>query len=286
MPAFGRYDKKRKTEITDIPEWQKVLAKVVDADIAAAKKPVRWNFLKDNEGMLNLSLVLSPALRTSLALTNKKDPVKILRENKISERDYISGFDEIAKGIETGRHDLTTSLGELLFMGTDAARDTDFLSDFQKMMDKQKPDEPETWRGELAALLVNYGAPIPFITKITNRAKGLQKIKNIIEKMGTSKASKIAQRVVEGAAVVGATDFIASKEERRIDPLVFTPESTEGLTGRKKAAVVFRNKVKFGAEGATVGGLFPLVGKGAQLLYKGVGRPVAGDGIKFMALRE
>ena len=111
MPAFGRYDKKRKTEITDIPEWQKVMTKVLDADIAAAKKSVRWNFLKDNEGMLNLSLVLSPALRTSLALTNKKDPVKILRENKISERDYISGFDEIAKGIETGRHDLTTSLG-------------------------------------------------------------------------------------------------------------------------------------------------------------------------------
>ncbi len=281
MPAFGRYDKKRKTEITDIPEWKKVMTEVLEADIAAAKKPVRWNFLKDNEGMLNLSLVLSPALRTSLALTNKKDPVKILRENKISERDYISGFDEIAKGIETGRHDLTTSLGELLFMGTDAARDTDFLSDFQKMMDKQKPDEPETWRGELAALLVNYGAPIPFITKITNRAKGLQKVKNIIEKMGTSKASKIAQRVVEGAAVVGATDFIASKEGRRVDPLVFTPESTKGLTGKKKAAAVFRNKVRFGAEGATVGGLFPLVGKGAQLLYKGVGRPVAGTALSY-----
>ena len=49
MPAFGRYDKKRKTEITELPEWQKVMAKVLDADIAAAKKPVRWNFLSDNE---------------------------------------------------------------------------------------------------------------------------------------------------------------------------------------------------------------------------------------------
>ena len=73
---------------------------------------------------------------------------------KIKERDYIEGFDEIAKGIETGKHDLLTSLGELLFMGTDAAFNTDFISDFQKMMDEQKPDEPETWRGELGALLV------------------------------------------------------------------------------------------------------------------------------------
>ena len=68
--------------------------------------------------MMTLALTLSPSLRTSLAIANKKDPVKMMRENKISERDYISGFDEIAKGIDTGRHELGTSLGELLFMGT------------------------------------------------------------------------------------------------------------------------------------------------------------------------
>ena len=288
MPAFGRYDKKRKTEITELPEWQKVMIKVINADIAAAKKPVRWNFLSDNEGMFQLSRALDPMMKLNEGLHQvlfKKpswsETVSKAFRQKAKERDYVEGFDEIAKGIETGQHDLLTSLGELLFMGTDAALNTDFISDFQKMMDKQKPDEPETWRGDLAALLVTYGAPLPFVTKITNRAKKLQVVKDAVTKMGTSKASKIAQRVVEGAAVVGATDFIASKEGRRVDPLLFTPESTEGLTGKKKAGAVFRNKVKFGAEGATVGGLFPLVGKGAQLLYKGVGRPIGGTALSY-----
>ena len=288
MPAFGRYDKKRKTEITEIPEWQKVMIKVLDADIAAAKKPVRWNFLSDNEGMFQVGRVLDPMMKLNeglyKAITKKpfwtETAAKDFRK-KAKERDYVEGFDEIAKGIETGKHDLLTSLGELLFTGTDAVANTDFISDFQKMMDKQKPDEPETWRGDLAALLVTYGAPLPFITKITNRAKKLQVVKDAVTKMGTSKASKIAQRVFEGATIVGATDFIASKEGRRVDPLLFTPESTKGLTGRKKAAAVFRNKVRFGAEGATVGGLFPLVGKGAQLLYKGVGRPIGGTALRY-----
>ena len=235
MPAFGRYDKKRKTEITELPEWQKVMTKVLDADIAAAKKPVRWNFFSDNEGMFQLSRSIDPIMklneglyRTITKAMGEEKPswteaiAKDFRK-KTKERDYIEGFDEIAKGIETGKHDLLTSLGELLFMGTDAVANTDFISDFQKMMNEQKPDEPETWRGDLTALLVNYGAPLPFVTKIMNRAKGLQKVKDIVAKMGTSKASKIAQRVVEGAAVVGATDFIASKEGRRVDPLLFTP---------------------------------------------------------------
>ena len=63
MPAFGRYDKKRKTEITEIPEWQKVITKVVGADIAAAKKPVRWNFITDNEGMFQVARALDPMMK-------------------------------------------------------------------------------------------------------------------------------------------------------------------------------------------------------------------------------
>ena len=62
------------------------------------------------------------------------------------------------------------------------------------------------------------------------------------------------------------------------------PEDTSQLKGRKKAAAEFRNRVKFGFEGATIGGLFPLVGKGAQLGYKyglrPVGEPVIGLGTK------
>ena len=40
------------------------------------------------------------------------------------------------------------------------------------------------------------------------------------------------------------------------------------MTGRKKAAAEFRNRIKYGAEGSLVGGGFPLVGKFTQLGYK------------------
>jgi len=123
---FRVYPKKKKEEpISTLDDYQKAFIKGLESYDVRQKKPVRWNFLKDNEGMFNLSLVLNPALRINIAAALKKsgkekiDPVKIIRDGKISERDYIDGFDEIAKGIETGQHELGTSIGELLFMGTD-----------------------------------------------------------------------------------------------------------------------------------------------------------------------
>ena len=59
-----------------------------------------------------------------------------MREGKISERDYIDGFDEIAKGIESGGHALTTSVGDLLFMGTDFLSNSEFRDKFNEVMEK------------------------------------------------------------------------------------------------------------------------------------------------------
>ena len=277
MPAFGRYEKKgveKKPPVDDIPQWQKVFEQVMAEDLAATKKPVRWNFLKDNEGMFTLGLTLDPALRTAIALSAKKDPVKFLRENKISEKDYIDGFDDIAKGIESGSHALTTSIGDLLFMGTDFLSNSEFRDKFNEVMEKERPDDPEAWQGDLVSVMIQFGVPLPMITKIGARSKSIQKIKTLLEKMGTSKASKIAQRVIRDGAIVGATDFIASGPGRTVPPLFQKMEDTSKLSGRKKAAADFRNRIRFGAEGMILGGLFPIVGKGIQQTYKWFGRPV------------
>lgn len=53
--------------------------------------------------------------------------------------------------------------------------------------------------------------------------------------------SDVASRVVEGATVVGATDFIASEPDR--PSIFFEPESTEGLTGRKKQQLFLEIKL-------------------------------------------
>ena len=44
-------------------------------------------------------------------------------------------------------------------MGTDFLTNKNFSTKFQKMMNEQKPEEPETWRGDLSSLVVQYGIP-------------------------------------------------------------------------------------------------------------------------------
>ena len=292
--AFNVYEKPKKKEpISTVDEYQEAFISALEAYDVRQKKPVRWNFLTDNEGMFQVSRAISPMMKMNeklyqiitKAMGDEKpfwteEAAEAFRI-KTKERDYIEGFDEIAKGIETGKHGLSLSLGELLFMGTDALTNKNFTTDFQKMMDKQKPEEPETWRGDLAQLMVQYGLLATFISKIKVRAKGLQKVKDAIAKMFGSKASKIAQRVTHGSAVVGATDFIASPDKRRLPTLFVQPEDTSGLSGRKKAAAVLKNKIRYGVEGATVGALFPLVGKGLQQSYKYAGRPVGEPVLKI-----
>jgi len=217
-------------------------------------------------------LFLNPSLRTSASITAGEDIVKKLESE--DDKDYISGLDEVRKGVETGVFDLAKGTGSLLFAGTDLALDTDFQSVFEEFMEDKEPDRPETWRGELVGLLTQYGVPGGLIQKVVNRIPKVAKVKNAISKMkGIKKpVSTVASRVVEGATIVGATDFIASEPDR--PSIFFEPESTEGLTGRKKAAAVFRNKIKYGAEGATVGGGFPIVGKAIALGYRYGIKPV------------
>ena len=284
---FRVYPKREEKEpISTMDEYHKEFLKALEGYDVRQKKPVRWNFLKDNEGLFQLSQTLDPYAKVNEGLnilwnkaTGREDELAATQlrksfQKKINERDYIEGFDEIAKGIETGKHGLITSIGELLFMGTDFLTNKNFSTKFQKMMEEQKPEEPETWRGELAELMIQYGAPGTAIAKIKLRSKFLQPVMNAIKKKFGHKASKIASRVAVGTGVLGATDFIASPDKRRMPTLLVKPEDTSNLSGRKKAAAMFKNKLRYGAEGALIGGLFPLVGKTAQQADKYAGSPV------------
>ena len=292
--AYRIYPKEKKEEpISTIDDYQKEFLKSLEAYDTRQKKPVRWNFYTDNEGMFQLSQALDPYAKVNEGLvtlwnkaTGREDELTATKlrkgfQKKINERDYIEGFDEIAKGIETGKHELNTSIGELLFMGTDMLTNKNFATKFQKMMDEQKPEEPETWRGDLASLMVQYGAPGAAIAKIANRAKFLQPVMNAIKKKFGNKASKIAQRMTTGATVVGATDALVSPDKRRVGTLLVKPEDTSKLEGRKKAAAMFRNRIRYGVEGTLVGGLFPLAGKSIQQTYKYAGRPLGEPFLKM-----
>ena len=277
---FEVYDKRKlKEPISSIEEYKQGILKAIEGYDKKQKKPVRFNFFKDNEGLFRLSQTIDPfysAREAAKKLTGKESTYDSV-DKKINERDYIDGFADISKGIELGKHALGTSLGEILFMGTDFLADTDFNSKFQKLAKDIEPDKPETWRGDLAKLMTQFGVPGAIFTNILTRATKAAPIVRAAAKMGTSKASKIAQRVAGGATVVGVTDFVASPDQREEGTLFgfAKPTDTSNLSGRKKAVAMLKNRIKYGAEGALVGGLFPIAGKALQQTYKYGVKPVA-----------
>jgi len=278
-------EKTKPGEIRTLNEFQSSFLKALE-NIGEPKKPVKYlkpikesfkGIESKDSSILRFGLFLDPVLRFNVQSSlNKKmkeegkpnvDIMQML-ESK-DEKDYISGWDEIRKGIEGGSYDLGVGLGTILFGGTDLAANTDFLTKFNDFMKDKEPTRPETWRGDLVSLLTQFGVPGGLIQKVINRTKTAGKIKKAIEGIKGSKKRKvatIAQRAIEGMTVVGATDFLASEPGRK--SLFFEPEDTSGLTGKEKAAAEFRNKIKYGQEGAIVGFGFPLLGKGIQLGYK------------------
>jgi len=297
VKPYERY----KTDVAPQKEKEKELEKYTDFQKAvlaslekysAPKRPVRYIWGIDDDaqtaGVATLRNILEPTRYFAQTLlpakdskTGKEKPPfyninKFIRESKgMKERDYIDGLDEIAKGFESGAFKLTGALTSLITAPTDFALGTDFTNDLEERLNdgRIKPDEPETWRGELTSLGVQYAIPGTLITKLVMRANALAPIYKLLGINKATKTSKIARRALEWASVGAATDFIASEPGRgAITPIGFTqPSSTEGLTGRKKAAAVFKNKIKYGAEGLIVGGGFPLMGKGLQLGYKYLG---------------
>ena len=269
-------------EIRDLNQFQNSFLKALE-NIGEPTPPTKFlrpfkEAFKDpaeskDTSLLRFGIFLDPALRATLSVgLSKKEGKRVdvldYLESK-DEKDYISLFDEVRKGVDAGSFDLGQSVGTLLFAGTDLALNTDFLSKFEDFMKDKEPSQPETWRGDLTALLTQFGVPGSIIAKIVGRTKTVGRLKKTVDKVkgaNKQKISKIAARAIEGATIVGATDFIASQPGR--ESLFFEPEDTKGLTGRKKAAAEFRNKIKYGAEGTLIGGGFPIVGKGFQLGYK------------------
>jgi len=284
--AYERYKKDTsKDNLKDYTDFQKAMLQALDS-MSEPKKPVKW--WKADAGALTLATTLSPTLQLQSWFQEFKDKEgKVIKPKYVNlqkwireysgqkEKDYISGLDELAKGVEQGVWQLSGGINQLVTIPTDFILGTDFTNALEKRMndEKIKPDEPETWRGELTSLGVQFGIPYTTILKLVNRTNALAPVYKALKINKATKVSKIYRRAVEGAALLGATDFIASSPGRPVlNPLPdFQPEPTEGLTGRKKAVAEFKNKVKYGFEGSLIGAGFTLVGKGMQLGYKWLG---------------
>ena len=264
-------------EVKNLDQFQQSFLEALE-NISEPKKPVRYLkpfniFQSEDKSLARFITQGSPNLQIFLnkVLSEKEgQPVDVMKRlEDPEEKDYISILDEVRKGLNTGAFDLEYGLKDTLFTGLDYTFGSNFLEGFDEMMKDKKPEEPETWRGDLVALMTQFAIPGGIIQKVLNRTKTAGKIKKVIEGIKGSnkkKISKIAYRMVEGATIVGSTDFLASEPGR--ESFYFEPEDTKGKTGKERAAARFRNKIKYGQEGTLVGGGFPLVGKGMQLMYK------------------
>ena len=175
------------------------------------KKPVKW-FAKPNpKNVLSLMQTLQPGKRMIDTLLTGKDPMeaisklpgdeeynatfKINDRTITEEKDYISGLDEIAKGIQSGITDLENSVGSLLFAGTDLLANTDLLSKFEKTMNREETliNRPETWRGEITSILTQFGVPGSAVTKLVGRIPAISRIWKAADSVKGGKARKVLQ---------------------------------------------------------------------------------------------
>jgi hypothetical protein len=274
-------------DIRDVEDSKKFILKAIEEG-TEPKKPVKTFAAPDPTSILSLYFRMGGGTnqRIAASLLGQEDPVSQIRkaQKQLPEKDYISGLDEIVKGLDKGLYNLQHSTASLLLAGTDLAANTDLLSKLDEIAEIEDPGDPSTIRGSVTEVLSQYGIPGTLITKIVGRLKPIIKMKraaNAVTGGRLKKVSQIASRSVEGATIVGVTDFLASEPDR--PSFFFEPEKTEGLTGRERAGAEFRNKIKYGFEGTIVGAGFPLIGKATQLGYKYTLGPVLKTGAKLGA---
>ena len=193
------------------------------------------------------------------------------------KRKYIEGYTDIAKSIMRGGPNFVRSASEFVLTPIDYTFNTDFQTKFNKMMDTKKVlGEAETLPGALSELLAEYAIPVSAATKVVNGAKSWKQIKNLQQFMGTSKASKIAQRMGRDATILGiAETAVRSGSQPNEDyGFIVQPESTKGLKGKELALATIKNKFRYAKEGTLIGGGFPLGAKILQQTYKYGAKPV------------
>jgi hypothetical protein len=262
-------ERKKKKVIENESEFENAFNYAMQKAYDRSKLPTKYT----KEGLLQAALTFNPVTMPSmLALYEQKQ-----KPEELKKRKYIEGYTDIAKSIMRGGPNFVQSASEFVLTPIDYVFDTDFQTKFNKIMDtKEVLGEAETLPGALSELLTEYAVPLSAATKIVNGAKSWKKIKNLQQYMGTSKASKIAQRMTRDATILGiAETMVRSGSDPNLDyGFIVQPESTKGLKGRELALATIKNKFRYAKEGTLIGGGFPLGAKILQQTYKYGAKPV------------
>jgi hypothetical protein len=197
---------------------------------------------------------------------------------KAIERDYTDFFEDIEKGVYKGAEKFAYAIGDLATTGIDLVAGTNLNTKIEEVFEQNPVADPETILGKTSEVLTQFGLPGGASFKILDRVGKLAKLRTgkvFLTKTFGKKTSNIATKAGYMATAIAATDFVSSNPDR--ETFFFKKENVEGLTGRERALAQFRNRIKFGQEGATIGSVFSLAGKPIALGFKyGLFKPTVG----------
>ena len=275
MASSAPFKFKKEPTVVD----QDTATEVIKRKFKPKAKPVKFTW----QGARNFLTTLTGPT------TMKLDRIRDLTEKnvKAEDKDYIDFFEDLEKAGLSAADKLGYALTDLATSGIDLGakvigQETQLNERIRDVYEENKMAEPETLTGKVTEVLLQYGVPSTGAFKITNRLRKFataQKAKAAIAGTLGTTTSNIASKSGYMATAFGITDFVATEPGR--GNLVLEEEDTENLTGSELAAARFRNRIRFGAEGAAIGGLFGLVGKPAAAIGKyGIAKPV-GFGLRY-----
>jgi len=257
-------------------EFEEAFNAAISKSFDESKLPTKYT----KEGLAKLSLMFSPSTLPGVIESFKEES----KPENLKKRKFVEGYTDIAKSILRGGPNFVQSASEFVLSPIDYVFNSDFQTKFNDKMNAMTEPlgEAETLPGGIAEILTEYAVPLSVATKVMNGAKTFKQVQNLQKFMGTSKASKIAQRMVRDGAILGIAETItgSGSQPNKDYGFVFKPESTEGLKGKELALATFRNKIKYAKEGTLIGGGFPLVAKGIQQVYKKIAKPVVKTGLR------
>ncbi len=181
--------------------------------------------------------------------------------------DYFTDvvFQAPAKGIGTA----VKGLLSIPAIAIDFAFDTDTLTKLDKFFSEGffKIPETQTGIGDITSVLVEFGIPAAKAAKLAPYIPGLKGISTFtkLDEIPSlaGKAGEIAKRAGYFGAIGGITDLAVAapgiNETAGEQFGLYEGYAGEDLTGRDKATEALKSKLKFGAEGATLGGAIPLL---------------------------
>ena len=211
-----------------------------------------------------------------MALNWSDNPdVEVAQGNEVGFTDYLT---DVPIGAVKGVSALVQGLLQLGAMPVDYAFDTNILGGIEKAFDAITPDT-KTVVGDVTSVLVQFGIPYGAALKI---AGGMSKLKGVSQmtplasittRSGTisrlGQTAELAKRAGYFGGIGAVTDFAVSTPEKLGTLSDFTglTEQTdfEGLEGRDRALETIKGKLKFGAEGAVIGGGITLLGPGLSV---------------------